>query len=174
MGTYATAQGFGVSGPIASVVGGILLGNHGPADAMSEETRRYFFDFWTLVDQILNAMLFLVIGLQVIVINLAPSLLLAAVLSVPLVLCARLVSVSLAVLLLARRRDYSEGTSPILTWGGPHGGISIALALSLPSGDAKPLLLAATYGAVLFSLIVQGLSLPRLVLRYTGAHEPRT
>lgn len=174
MGTYAIAQRIGVSGPIAVVVGGILLGNRGPADAMSEETRRYFFGFWTLVDQILNAMLFLVIGLQVIVVDFVPSLLLAAVLAIPLVLCARLVSVGLPVLLFAQRRDYGGGTIPILTWGGLHGGISIALALSLPAGDAKPLLLAATYGSVLFSLIVQGLSLPLLVQRYTSAHETRT
>lgn len=167
-GTYAIAQRIGVSGPIAIVVGGILLGNRGPADAMSKETRRYFFGFWTLVDQILNAMLFLVIGLQVIVMNFEPSLLWGALVAIPLVLCARLVSVSLPVLAFAGRRDYGAGAIPILTWGGLHGGISIALALSLPPGDAKPLLLAATYGAVLFSLIVQGLSLPRLIRHFTS------
>lgn len=166
MGTYVLAQRLHVSGAIAVVVSGILIGNHGPEDAMSDITQRYVFGFWTLVDQILNAILFFLIGLEVLVIDFDVALGWAAAVSVPLVLIARFVAVSIPVLALKRLQHFIPGTISILTWGGLRGGISIALALSLPDGGVKPLLLEATYAVVIFTLIFQGLTLPRLVRHY--------
>lgn len=164
-GTYALAARLGTSGPIAMVVAGLLIGNRGQRYAMSDVTRRYLFGFWTLVDEILNAVLFLLIGLEVLVLR--PEALLgwlpaAAIL---LVLLARFVSVSLPVLALRRWNSFVPGTIPVLSWGGLRGGISVALALSIPEAPEKAAILSATYVVVVFTIIVQGLSLRRLVER---------
>ena len=162
-GTYAVASRVGVSGPIAVVVAGILLGNRGPRYAMSDITQQYLFDFWRLIDELLNSILFLLIGLEVLVLRIAPLLGWVPLLAVPLVLFARWMAVSLPVLLLGRRRTFAKGTIRILTWGGLRGGISVALALSIAEGEHKATILAATYLVVVFAMVVQGLSLRRLV-----------
>ncbi len=164
-GTYALAAKLHMSGPIAVVVAGILIGNRGPLDAMSDETQRYLFSFWTLVDEILNSVLFLLIGLEVLVLRFEPSSLWLAAACVPLVLLARFLAVSVPVTALRSRQDFVRGTIPVLTWGGLRGGISVALALSLPEVGEKPALLAATYAVVIFTIVVQGLSLPAVVRR---------
>lgn len=166
--TYAAALRLHVSGPIAVVVAGILIGNRGVAYAMSSRTQRYLFGFWGLIDQFLNSVLFLLIGLEVLVLHFDPSLGWVAVAAVPLVILARFVSVSGAVLALTRWHRFARGTIPALTWGGVRGGISLALALSLPDVPERPLILAATYAVVLFSVIVQGLSLGAMVRRVMG------
>ncbi|SDE51935.1 cation:proton antiporter [Belnapia rosea] len=165
MGTYALAARLGTSGPIAMVVAGLLIGNRGPRDALSDLTQRYLFGFWTLVDEILNAILFLLIGLEVLVLR--PDALFAwlPASAILLVLLARFAAVALPVWMLSRWTVFVPGTIPVLTWGGLRGGISVALALSIPEVDEKPTILAATYFVVLFTLIVQGLSLRRLVER---------
>ncbi|EAQ05512.1 cation:proton antiporter [Yoonia vestfoldensis] len=165
VGTYAIASRLIVSGPLAVVVAGLLVGSRGPRDALSEETQRYLFGFWTLVDEMLNSVLFLLIGLEVLVLRFEPAFGWLMALAVPLVLVARLIAVSGPVLLLGMFRKFESGTIPVLTWGGLRGGISVALALSLPEGAEKSALLAATYGVVLFSLIVQGLSLRVVIQR---------
>ena len=165
-GTYALAAKLHMSGPIAVVVAGILIGNRGPLDAMSDETQRYLFSFWTLIDEILNSVLFLLIGLEVLVLRFELSFVWLAAASVPLVLLARFLAVSLPVLALRSRQHFVTGTVPVLTWGGLRGGISIALALSLPEVAEKPALLAATYAVVIFTIVVQGLSLRAVVQRY--------
>jgi len=165
MGTYALAEPLHVSGPIAVVVAGVLIGNQGAACAMSETTRRYVFGFWTLIDDTLNALLFLLIGLEVLVLHFSPDLLWIGLLTIPIVVFARLASVGIPVFMLSHWYPFSRGTIAVLTWGGVHGGISIALALSLPSSSARMLILAATYAVVLFSIIIQGLSLDRVVRR---------
>jgi len=165
MGTYALAARFHMSGPIAMVTAGLLIGNRGPHDALSETTQRYLFSFWTLIDEILNSMLFLLIGLEVLVLRLDPSFAWLAAFAVPLVLTARFVAVSIPVLALSVNHSFVRGTIPVLTWGGLRGGISVALALSLPEVAEKSVLLAATYAVVLFTIIVQGLSLRALVER---------
>jgi CPA1 family monovalent cation:H+ antiporter len=165
VGTYAIASRLIVSGPLAVVVAGLLVGSRGPRDALSEETQRYLFGFWTLVDEMLNSVLFLLIGLEVLVLRFEPAFGWLMALAVPLVLVARLIAVSGPVLLLGMFRKFESGTIPVLTWGGLRGGISVALALSLPEGAEKSALLAATYGVVLFSLIVQGLSLRAVIQR---------
>ena len=164
-GTYALASHLHMSGPIAVVVAGLIIGNHAPRDALSDQTQRYLFGFWTLIDEILNSVLFLLIGLEVLVLRLDPSFAWVAVVSVPLVLVARFFAVSIPVLALWRTQSFVKGTIPVLTWGGLRGGISIALALSIPEVPYKAEILAATYAVVLFTIIVQGLSLRALVQR---------
>lgn len=165
-GTYALAAKLHTSGPIAVVVAGLLIGTRGPADAMSDQTQQYLFAFWTLIDEILNSILFLLIGLEVLVLRFELSLGWFALAAVPLALFARLVSVALPVLLLRLfGQTFTSGTIAVLTWGGLRGGISIALALSLPEVAEKPVLLAATYAIVLFTIVVQGLTLAKVVRR---------
>ena len=158
-GTYALAQALGSSGPIAVVVAGLLLGNRGARYGMSERTRRYVFGFWDVIDQVLNAVLFLLIGLEVLVLRFDAAFVPVAVLAVPLALLGRLVAVSGAVLLLRCFVEFVRGTIPVLVWGGLRGGISVALALSLPEVPEKPALLAATYAVAVFTILVQGGSL---------------
>lgn len=163
MGGYALADALYVSGPIAMVVAGLLIGNHGRVSAMSERTREHLDTFWELVDEVLNAILFVLIGLEVLVLTFRQEYLLLALLMVPTVLLARLLSVGLPISLLRLRRDFSPRVVRVLTWGGLRGGISVALALSLPAGGERELILAITYVVVVFSIVVQGLSLGRLV-----------
>lgn len=164
-GAYALASRIGTSGPIAVVVAGLLIGNRGPKNAMSDLTQRYLFGFWTLADEILNAILFLLIGLEVLVLRFDAGYAWTAAAAIPLVLAARLVSVAVPVLVLSRWNHFVDGTIPVLTWGGLRGGISVALALSILEVDAKSEILAATYTVVVFTILVQGLSLRRLVAR---------
>ncbi len=164
-GTYALAGKLHMSGPIAMVVAGLLIGNHGKRDALSDVTQRYLFSFWTLIDDILNSVLFLLIGLEVLVLRLDPSVAWLAVLAVPLALCARLFAVSIPVFALSASHTFVRGTIPVLTWGGLRGGISIALALSIPEVQEKSAILAATYAVVLFTIIIQGLSLRAVAAR---------
>lgn len=164
-GTYALAAKLHMSGPIAVVVAGLLIGSRGPHDALSEETKQYLFGFWTLIDEILNSVLFLLIGLEVLILRLDPSFGWLAVFAVPLVLFARLCAVSVPVLALSATHSFVRGTIPVLTWGGLRGGISIALALSIPETPEKSVILTATYAVVLFTIIVQGLTLRTLAER---------
>jgi Na+:H+ antiporter len=168
-GTYALAQHIHISGPIAVVVAGVLIGNRGAVYAMSETTQQHMFGFWNLVDEILNSVLFLAIGLEVLVVQFKPSLAPMALAAVPIVLLARLIAVSLAVTALSFRTRFVKGTIPILTWGGIRGGISIALALSIPAVAERPMILAATYVVVLFTIVVQGLSFSTVVKKVRGA-----
>jgi CPA1 family monovalent cation:H+ antiporter len=163
--TYALALRFHLSGPIAVVVTGLLIGNRGASEAMSEHTQESLFSFWELIDEILNSILFLLIGLEVLVIALDPSFAWLAVATIPLVLFSRFVSVSTPILLLSIRQTFTSGAIPVLTWGGLRGGISVALVLSLPAMEHKPLLLTCTYAVVLFSIIIQGLTVKEVVNR---------
>ena len=168
MGGYATALAIHVSGPIAIVVAGVLIGNHGRAYAMSERTRRRLDEFWELVDEILNAVLFVLVGLELLVIDFQPTYLWGAALAIPAVLAARFLSVGVATLVPGLRREFPPRVVGILTWGGLRGGISVALALALPDDIYRDALITATYGVVVFSILVQGLTLPRVV-RWSGS-----
>ncbi len=159
----AFAHAVHASAPIAAVVAGLLMGNHGTRFAMSERTADHVQKFWSLIDEILNSVLFLIIGFEVLALAFEVSNLLAAILAIPLVLAARLVSVALPMSVLSLREEYTRGAIRVLTWGGLRGGISVALALSLPPGPSKEVILVITYGVVLFSIIVQGLSIGRVV-----------
>ena len=164
-GGYALAGAFHLSGPIAIVVAGLLIGNHGRALAMSEKTVQHLDTFWELVDEILNAVLFLLIGLELLVLSFTGRYLLAGLLMIPMVLVARFVSVAVPVTVLRKVRTFSPHVIKMLTWGGLRGGISVALALSLPAGESRELVLAVTYVVVIFSIAVQGLTIGKLVKR---------
>lgn len=163
MGGYALAFRLHASAPIAIVVAGLYIGNHGRALAMSAQTRERLDDFWELIDEILNAVLFLLIGVEVLVLTFHGQYLLAGLVLIPVALLARWVSVGLPISLFRMRHAFPERTVRILTWGGLRGGISVALALSLPPGPIREQLLMATYAIVLFSLLVQGSTIGRLL-----------
>ena len=163
MATYAVAAELHVSGPLAVVVAGLFIGNHGKRFAMSAETRDHIEKFWSLADEVLNSLLFLAIGFEVVAITITGPVVGAAALAVPVVLLARWVSVATPITVLGLRQEFTRGAIPVLTWGGLRGGISVALALSLPDSPAKPVILATTYGVVVFSIIVQGLTVEKLV-----------
>lgn len=165
MGTYALAAQLHISGPLAMVVAGLLIGNRGPRDAMSDETQRYLFAFWTLIDEVLNSVLFLLIGLEMLVVRFDPTFAWLAVVAVPLALAGRFCAVVLPVAALRQVIPFAPGMVAALTWGGLRGGISIALALWLPDVAERPALLAATYAVVVFTIVVQGLTLRALVAR---------
>jgi CPA1 family monovalent cation:H+ antiporter len=163
MGGYALASVIHVSGPIAIVVAGLFIGNHGREFAMSDLTRRNIDSFWELLDEILNALLFVLIGLEILVLAFTRELLLAGLLAIPAILFARWVSVGLPLSVIRCWREFTPGTVRIMTWGGLRGGISVALALSLPASREREIVLVVTYIIVVFSILVQGLSLKRLV-----------
>ena len=162
MGGYALASAIHVSGPIAIVVAGLFTGNHGRRFAMSEITRKNVDSFWELIDEILNALLFVLIGLEILVLAFTRELMFAGLLAIPAILFARWVSVVLPVSVIRRWREFMPGTVRIMTWGGLRGGISVALALSLPPSREREIVLAVTYVIVIFSILVQGLSLERV------------
>lgn len=164
-GGYELAVALGVSAPIMAVCAGLLIGDVGTKYGMSEETRKYVAAFWTMVDEILNAVLFLMIGFEVFAVVFDMVTIKAAAFAIVLALVARLISVVVPAMLLHNVSPFSRGAVPIMTWGGLKGGISVALALSLPDSDWKPVILAATYVIVVFSIIVQGLTVAPLAKR---------
>ena len=166
LGGYAVAERLHVSAPISAVVAGLVIGNQGRAQGMSDLTRDYLDKFWTLVDEVLNAVLFVLIGFELMTLTLTKSALVAGAVAVPIVLFARFASVAVPVSALSHWRPFSPGTIRVLTWGGLRGGISVALALSLPKMARKDLIVAMTYAVVTFSILVQGLTLGRVARRF--------
>ncbi len=173
MGGYALSHWLHVSGPVAMAVAGLLIGNHGVAHAMSDTTRDYLLKFWSLIDAILNAVLFLLIGLEILTLPADLRLLLLGLLAIPLVMGARTVSVLAPLALLRPVLDLGRLAPITLIWGGMRGGISVALALGLPEGPMRSSILAATYMVVLFSVLVQGATIER-VLRKVEEADSRT
>ena len=173
-GGYALASLIHTSGPIAIVVAGLLIGNQGRRFAMSDKTRDNLDSFWEMIDEILNAVLFLLIGLEVLVIDLRGSYVLAGLLAIPVVLTSRFVSVGVPLALIRLRRKLERGTVRIMTWGGLRGGISVALALSVPPGPHRDVILTVTYVVVMFSILGQGMTVGPAVRRWMDrpAAEP--
>jgi len=160
-----------VSGPIAVVLAGLLIGNSGRTFAMSDRTREHVDGFWQMLDEILNAVLFLLIGLEVFAVFGGLETVAASFVLVPIVLIARFVAVSVPIAAMSLRGPYRRGIVPILTWCGLRGGISVAMMLSLPAFPGRDHLLACTYTVVVFSILVQGLTVRR-VLVYYGIGDP--
>ena len=157
-GGYALAEQLHVSAPIFMVTAGLIVGNHGRQFGMSETTRVRLDVFWELIDEALNAILFILIGLEVVVIRIEASQIALGLFAILAVLAGRLLSVGLLVGLMGLGGRYRQGTISLLTWGGLRGGLSIAMALSLPAGPEKDIILPVTYCVVLFSILVQGLT----------------
>ena len=170
-GGYELAVWLHVSAPIMAVCAGLLIGDVGTAKGMSEITRQYVEGFWKLIDEILNAVLFLLIGFEVFAVAFSGDVILTGIATIFIALLARLVAVVVPIGLLRPFRTFSQGVTPIMTWGGLKGGISVALALSLPDSEWKPVILTCTYIVVVFSIIVQGLTVAPLANRVGRAPD---
>ncbi len=171
MGIYALCAYLHASGPLGVVIAGLFIGNHGSRFAMSKVTQEHLEKFWELIDEVLNAVLFLLIGFELLVIPFTENLIMLVLLIIPVVLMGRTIAVVLPTILLKSRGMVVEkGTVPVLIWGGLRGGISVALALSLPEFEGKGPILAMTYGIVVFSIIVQGLTVQRVIARSLSEH----
>lgn len=168
MGGYTLANSLHLSGPISIVVAGLLIGNHGRAWAMSERTQEHLDTFWELIDEILNAVLFVLIGLEILILTFHDEYFLAALIIIPLLLAARLLSVGIPISILRHFRSFTPWVVTLMTWGGLRGGISVALALSLPQGEQREVIVAITYLIVVFSIVVQGLTVGPLARRLTA------
>ena len=166
MGAYSIAPYFHVSGPLAMVVSGLFIGNHGKLFAMSKATHKQLFSFWELIDEFLNAVLFVLIGLEVLVLAFGLNYILAGILAIPMVVIVRWICISVIVSLFKMQHQFSKGAISILTWGGLRGGISVALALSIsPDITSRNLIIAITYIVVIFSIIIQGLTVKPMIKR---------
>jgi len=158
MGSYALADTLHMSGPIAVVVAGLFLGNEGWKQAMSRQTQEYLGMFWQLIDEILNSLLFLLIGLEILAIKQTPAYLVLGLTGIACVLIGRVMSVLIPIRILGSFVSFAKGTVTLLTWGGLRGALSIALAFLLPGGRERELILTTTYVVVIFSILIQGLT----------------
>lgn len=163
MGGYGLASLIHVSGPLAMVVAGLIIGNKLILPKSAGKSAMEVSEFWEMLDEILNAVLFVLIGLEIISLPNNGSYIIAGLIMIPAVLIARLVSVAIPIGLMKKNKTPSSKTITILTWGGLRGGISIALALSLPQSEFRDLIVLITYCVVVFSIIFQGLSIGTLV-----------
>lgn len=162
-GGYALAQSIGVSGPLAMVVAGILIGNHGRRFSMSLKTQHNLDNFWELIDEILNALLFFLIGFELLIIKVTSQELIASMLAIPLILIIRFITVGAPLSLFKLKRQYTPHYIKILSWGGLRGGLAVALALALPASSYRNLILAMTYSVVIFSIAIQGTTIKPLI-----------
>ena len=166
MGGYLLASSLHFSGPLAMVIAGLMVGNERfRTSSMSEVTETYVDKFWELMDVLFNAILFVIIGLEILVLPFETPYLIAGLLAIPLTLLARYISLAGPIALFSKRLEFVPKTDLIMTWGGLRGGISIALALSLAEHMSRTPLLTITYVIVIFSIIVQGLTVGELVKR---------
>ncbi len=163
MGGYTLAHGLHTSGPITVVVSGLVVGSYARKLAMSSISQEYLDKFWELLDEMMNAILFVLIGLEILVLHIQGTYVVAGLLAIPMVLFSRWVAVGLPVKLFSLRQTFSEKAITILTWGGLRGGISVAMALSLPMGPMRDAIVTITYIVVVFSILVQGLTIEKLV-----------
>jgi CPA1 family monovalent cation:H+ antiporter len=171
MGGYTLAHFIHVSGPLAMVVSGLIIGNHGKDKGMSEVTAEYIDKFWELIDEILNAILFVLIGLEILVIHSQGIIVLISLILILIGLIARYISVFIPSLLIRFKEKIGRKTLYILTWGGLRGGISIALALSIPSQFNKEIWVTITFVIVCFSILVQGLTIGKFAKSLQGKNK---
>ena len=172
MGGFLVAKELHISSPLAMVIAGLIIGNYGKNVAMSKETQDYLGKFWELIDEIMNAILFLFIGFELLLIDDLMDQILLGVASIFIVLFSRFLSILIPFKTLLRRNPYSKGSLPVMVWGGIRGGVSIALVMSLPNGEWKELLLEITYIVVLFSIVVQGLTVGTVAKKFLKDEQP--
>ncbi len=168
MGGYMLAGYLHVSGPLAMVSAGIITGNKSLEEATSHVTKDYIDKFWEMIDEVMNAILFLLIGFEMLLIPFSLSLFWLGCVAIVIVLLARFVSVSIPFVFLRYTKTFEKNAIAILTWGGLRGGISVALALSLPASATSQLFVSVTYIIVLFSIIVQGLTIGKFARKMTA------
>jgi CPA1 family monovalent cation:H+ antiporter len=171
-GTFSLAAALGMSGPIAVVVAGLTLGSRRSLSAFSGNSRDELMTFWSLADEVLNMLLFLLIGFEVLAVAFRLSHIVAVLIAIPLSIIVRAISVFVASLPIQLRNRDRGRSLVVLTWGGLRGGISVALALGLPENDLRPALLAVSYGVVIFTIIVQGLTIERVARLFYRVEEP--
>lgn len=163
MGGYTAALALHLSGPLAMVIMDLLIGNYKDETSMSDLTKEYMYKFWELIDVILNAVLFIIIAMVLVVIDFKASYFLIAVASVVIIFISRVIVVYLPKILFTKMFDINHTEAKLLVWGGLRGGLSIALALSLPESDEKHIILLSTYCCVVFSILIQGLTIKKLI-----------
>ena len=163
LGGYSLATYLHLSGPIAMVIAGLFIGNHGKSFAMSKSTHTQLFSFWELIDEFLNSVLFVLIGLEVLILTFSGQYLIAGILAIPIVLLSRGIFIWIPVNLMKKIHTFTPHVVRILTWGGLRGGISVALALSIPENDSRDMIVVMTYMVVVFSILVQGLTMKPLI-----------
>ncbi|HEY5369349.1 MAG TPA: sodium:proton antiporter [Hanamia sp.] len=173
MGGYTLADDMGISGPIAMVMAGLITGNKSMGTGMSDVTRDYIGKFWEMMDEVMNAILFLLIGFEMLVIPFNLTLLWLGCIAIVIVLLGRWASVSLPILVMAYKKSFPKNTIPILTWGGLRGGISVALALSLPKYMYGEMFVSITYIVVLFSIVFQGLTIGKFARKLVRKEEEK-
>ncbi|MCL4131811.1 UNVERIFIED_CONTAM: hypothetical protein GTU68_064208 [Idotea baltica] len=172
MGGYSLAHAFHLSAPLAIVVAGLIVGNSTVrGTSMSEQTEQYVDKFWELMDMLMNAILFVLIGLEMLILDIRPEYIVASMIAIVIVLVSRYLSLLAPVRFFSKRLDFAPHTTTIMAWGGLRGGISIALALSLHDNMNRSLFLTVTYGVVVFSIIVQGLTVGKLANRLIGSEH---
>ena len=163
MGGYSLASYLHLSGPLAMVIAGLFIGNHGKMFAMSDVTHKQLFSFWELIDEFLNALLFVLIGLEVLIISFDFNYLISGMILIPLILLVRFIGITIPLSIIGDKSNLCKGANIAMTWCGLRGGISIALALSLPNIPEKSPIIAITYIVVAFSILVQGMTSKKLV-----------
>ena len=163
MGGYSLANALHASGPITVVVAGLVVGSYARNMAMSEISREYLDTFWELVDELLNAILFVLMGLEILAIAFNGQYIIAGLMMIPIVLLARFCSVGLPISLFKYRQTFIPHATTLMTWGGLRGGISVAMALSLPPTPMRNAIVTITYIVVIFSILVQGLTIGKVV-----------
>ncbi len=165
MGGFLIAKELHVSSPLAMVIAGLIIGNYGKRFAMSKTTQDYLNKFWELIDEIMNAILFLFIGFELLLIEDLMDQILLGIVTIFIVLLSRTLSIVIPARTILRKNTFSKGSLIVLVWGGIRGGVSIALVLSMPNSEWKDLLLEITYIVVLFSIVIQGLTVGKVAHR---------
>jgi len=163
-GGYALALSLNTSGPIAMVVAGIVIGNYGRLKAITEESRKYLDVFWEVIDEVLNAVLFVLIGLEILILKFTSRHVFVGIIAIAVVLFARWLSVLIPISIFRLFRTFVDRVVWILTWGGLRGGLSVAMALSIPPGPYREVILTTTYFVMAFSVLVQGLTMQTYVI----------